>query len=712
MTDFPVEEKFDPEFDYPEHELADEKNGTRLKTEKSFASIAAEMAMKVGRKVLTGNLNIMAILPPSKVLASSNHLELCQDAIVLFKNYIEMATQLKDPVERQKYLSTGFLANNYIPDTRSCGQIPIPVFKNEYLEGFTSDGSYIFSRCLTKDPNVVCLRLVGPNTSYTYDLTQEVKVEADNLMLTAWKCQRFTTVCSLLLHDGTEYSIEYPSFLVQEAISNDKNLVYINITKDDCYIYDKTNGYKALFEFVKPESKGLFSMFGDDPKPTVHQKNVVKARIVKVDNNAKPTGPDLSTGGGNMLSYIQFDGYVLWKINDLVEEWCYDKPDYNTLETSSIKRKYNKAIKDGDYDKADEELEKVDAEPDITEPFIRKFPPEQELQQSNEMDIKDDSVLSDLVNELNTPLHKKSEISTSMVETKKKSVDKLMKTPSRSPKRKQSNNVILNMETPSPNRRNKKVQPEIKFHQQEVKFVYVNGKKKLKANIVVENFGPNNIVLKAKSNVQSRYAVKPVLQTIGPKSSVKIDFIALTQNVSNAEDLNDKFLFTYKDIGDKIIADSNLQDFFKSEKVKCLHAKMPIRFYNENGEVLYRLIPTKNSNIETNLINSPRRTTAKVNYVSDVIMEDPKEFRKESMVKGGIEVVESGSTERNEESKIELQKQQQELDKVNKKAKYLQSQVDKNGPVKKKSSYEMWHLFAALVFGMYIGNLFLTSPLI
>jgi len=73
------------------------------------------------------------------------------------------------------------------------------------------------------------------------------------------------------------------------------------------------------------------------------------------------------------------------------------------------------------------------------------------------MDIKDDSVLSDLVNELNTPLHKKSEISTSMVETKKKSVDKLMKTPSRSPKRKQSKNVILNMETPSPNRRNKKV---------------------------------------------------------------------------------------------------------------------------------------------------------------------------------------------------------------------------------------------------------------
>jgi len=58
----------------------------------------------------------------------------------------------------------------YVPDVESCGDFPIPVFKDEYLEGVMSDGTYCFVKVIKKEPLELKLRLVGPNKSYTFDL--------------------------------------------------------------------------------------------------------------------------------------------------------------------------------------------------------------------------------------------------------------------------------------------------------------------------------------------------------------------------------------------------------------------------------------------------------------------------------------------------------------------------------------------------------------
>ena len=100
MSQFPQEEKFDPNFDYPEHENADKKTGTRLRTEKSFASIIKEFGYKIMKSIVSGNLKVTSIVPPASVCQSQNHLETIQCGHYVFKNYVYKATQLEDPVER------------------------------------------------------------------------------------------------------------------------------------------------------------------------------------------------------------------------------------------------------------------------------------------------------------------------------------------------------------------------------------------------------------------------------------------------------------------------------------------------------------------------------------------------------------------------------------------------------------------------------------
>ena len=674
MSEFPQEEKFDPKFDYPEHENADKKNGTRLRTEKSFASILKEFGYKIIRSIASGNLKVTSIVPPASVCQSQNHLQTSHCSHYVFKHYVQKATQLQDPVERQKYISTGFLANMYVADVKSCGLIPMPVSKNEYLEGFMSDGSYCFARCLSREPLQNTLRIVGPEIAFTYDLTQELIVKPGNITLSVFNCQKKTSLSSLVFKDGTEYSLEYPSFYTENSISSDKNLVNTNLTPDDCYVWDKKNGYKAIIEFPPPKSNGVMGLFTADPVPTVHEKNVVIIKIYKTDASGKKLGQPLSTGTGNMLSYIQFDGSILWKLSDLFEEFQYDRPDYNVLDHSSFKRKYIKLIREEKYLEADLELVKVfEQEEGDPEAFIRDFPPEMDQQQ---------------IDEYKNPKHLKSQNLEQKIETRDKEILDFIKKPEQNK---------LKESLHKKEEKQQMVQPEINFHQDEVKFTYINNKQKLKSQIIIENTGSNNIIVKTKSNVQSRYAVKPVVCLIKPRTSVKVYFIALTQNLGNVDDISDKFLLTYADIGEKVLSDDKLNDFFKCSEVKFSQTKMPVIFCNVTGERLNHQ-KTKNvssANMESNFNIRQTQTT--------------EENRQESPVKTGVASSNLGASNSDVDTDLENKNLKQELQKTNARCRYLENQISKADPTKKKSGYELYHLVGVLILGMYLGNLFLSK---
>ena len=696
MSLYFTNEKYDPTYNYPEHANADKKNGTRLRTDKSIVSIASDLMMKFGRKVLSGSISIMSIQPPSTVMFDHNQLELIQDAVVLMKNYIHVATEIKDPVERQKCISTGFLANNYICDTESPGQMPIPCFKNEYLEGYTSDGSYVFSRCLTRDPQVMSIRLVGPNSSFVFDSTQETKAEP-NMTFSKFRCQRFAPESKLVLNDGTEYQIEYPSFDVENAISSDKNLKYINITTEDSWVWDKTNGYKALFEFPQPASGGLMGFFSEDPTPTVHQKNVINIRIIKVDAEGKPSDQTcLASGSGNFLSFLQFEGTVVWKLNDKVERWQYDKPGYNELKHSTMNRKYIKMIRDGNFTEADAELEKTNKEEDLTEPFIRKFAPGFDTEKMSdggcEGKIEDGQEISNLVNEIKeskSPEKQRSEGESKFI--------------LHSPRKIEEKAIAI---------------PSLKFHHEEVKFVLANGKNKLKSQITVENFGNNNIVLKTKSNAQNRYAIRPIVTLLEANTKVNFEVLAQAEHLSDVANINDKFLFSYYDVGTQLLKGEEIKNFFKNSETKFLHAKIPIIFYDEIGSVLNRYSSTMSplSKSQANFTgNVGSKSPTKGHYVNEVIAEYPRDLRKASRdedPKNTMQAIDLQSPSKNEDLEMEKKKLKQELDKANARARYLQSQVASSGPTKKKPGYQLWHLVLVLVFGMYIGNLFLVESIL
>lgn len=246
-------------------------------------------------------------------------------------------------------------------------------------------------------------------------------------------------------------------------------------------------------------------------------------------------------------------------------------------------------------------------------------------------------------------------------------------------------------------------EPTLKIHSEEVKFVVVNNKNKLKSEIIVENYGDHNIILKAKSNMSNRYAVRPIACMIKSRSSVSIEILALMKDLGNISEINDKFLFTYADVRSLTFNNENLQEIFKSKDMKFYHAKIVINFYTESNELLsmIRTSSRRGSIGKTEKINSnitPYKSV-RSRRQSKTIYEDVKDQKKSLFSNGN-----SGNPLDNINPQIK--KLKQELDNNNARIKYQQNQANNQTNNKKRSGYQLWQLILAVVIGAYLGSLF------
>ena len=324
------EEFYDPNYNYPEHKIALEKTGTRLYAEQTLMQVIAEFLVKITKHMMRGNFNFGAIIPPSALLLDIDALELQQLCVLVFQKYAKMATQAKDPIVRLKQLATGVLANFNVVDNKTKGLIPIPVFKNDYLEGCTQDGTYLFTRCVTQDPLIIGLRIVGPNRSFIFEENVDVQLSQAPMSLNSVHVTQASN-SKVVFEDGTEYSIQYPKIKVENIISNEKFQHYINLEKNDNWVWDKTNDLKVVFDWTQKKSSGFIeSWFKDVPKNTVHEKNLCHMKIFKVDKMGNQLGEPLSQGKSNIQSFVEFDGKILWKVSDtfdpqIINLWIRNK---------------------------------------------------------------------------------------------------------------------------------------------------------------------------------------------------------------------------------------------------------------------------------------------------------------------------------------------------------------------------------------------------
>ena len=156
----------------------------------------------------------------------------------------------EDKKERLRLISVGVLANYYLSDQHSCGMIPLPVFKDEFLEGRLSDGTYFKTCYHIHSPPKNKFELHGPNECYKYEGIVQTSAGVANFNPNYLVgCRKGKSI--LTLKNGTEYKIGWPTFAIDSALTCKKSIRYTN--KTPAYVWDKTNQLIVWFYFREKE---------------------------------------------------------------------------------------------------------------------------------------------------------------------------------------------------------------------------------------------------------------------------------------------------------------------------------------------------------------------------------------------------------------------------------------------------------------------------
>jgi len=84
---------------------------------KKIRSIAKEVIKMIGKKIITGQLNLTKISFPIKAMIPKSALETSVHTTSLFPYYINIAAQVKDPVERFKFVVTTCISSFFWTNT-------------------------------------------------------------------------------------------------------------------------------------------------------------------------------------------------------------------------------------------------------------------------------------------------------------------------------------------------------------------------------------------------------------------------------------------------------------------------------------------------------------------------------------------------------------------------------------------------------------------
>ena len=158
-----------------------------------------------------------------------------------------------------------------------------------------------------------------------------------------------------------------------------------------------------------------------------------------------------------------------------------------------------------------------------------------------------------------------------------------------------------------------------------------------------------------------------------------------------------------------------INQFFKCTEVNFKQNKFPVVFYNESGECLNQ---NKKSTIQRKLISIDSSfTTQKYNTARPklgswpVTKNDQTEHVKHQQIEGKTRIASNflNNSQISNEIYQENKNVKKELEKINARVRYLQNQVNNTNLTKKQSGYQIYHIFAIFIIGIYVGNLFLTN---
>ncbi|KAL4463958.1 hypothetical protein ABPG74_005895 [Tetrahymena malaccensis] len=323
------------EKDDTRHEFGHKKGGRICSDEqiqKKLRSIGKEIVKQIGRKILSGSLNLTKISFPIKAMIPKTALETAVHATCLFPFYMNRATMETNPLERFKIVVTTTISSFYYTNTFLK---PLNPILGETLQAEFKDGTQVYCEQISHHPPVSYFLVVGPSNSYKYYGRYDYDAKAGlNSLSILNKGKR-----SVIFQDGQKINFDFPNELYSGTLLG--TLKQESIGKMS--FTDEKYGFYCEIKFGDVKKKPSDYFQGD---------------IVQ-------NGKTICKVYGTYLGYIDFDGVRYFDHRLVTPHTIFMKQGNDSLESDHKKRLDLITLKQGNVKQAQVEKE-------VLEEFQRK----------------------------------------------------------------------------------------------------------------------------------------------------------------------------------------------------------------------------------------------------------------------------------------------------------------------------------------------------
>jgi hypothetical protein len=158
------------------HPLATPEGGLIMKDEGGIIPKAVkEVLAKVAQKTLKGEVTSLISIPaPAYIHCPISHLNLAANDLI-FCPLITKAAQIKDPVERIKYIVASEVAAIFPNPTFITSRVPLNPILGETLQREMVTGEKFYAEQISHHPPITAFQLFGPNNEYVYYGSHTIK---------------------------------------------------------------------------------------------------------------------------------------------------------------------------------------------------------------------------------------------------------------------------------------------------------------------------------------------------------------------------------------------------------------------------------------------------------------------------------------------------------------------------------------------------------
>ncbi|CAD8133891.1 unnamed protein product [Paramecium octaurelia] len=276
-------------------------------------SVGKEMVKQIGKKILSGSLNLTKVSFPIRVMIPKTALETSVHGTSIFPLYITKATMTPDFLERFKLVITATLSSFFWTNTFLK---PLNPILGETLQANYNDGTQVYCEQIMHHPPVSYFLVFGPNKKYKYYGYYLVEGRAGLNSVTIINKGKRT----IEFNDGQKIDFDFPNELYSGTFFGQLRQESINkIT-----FTDKANGLSCIIDIGKVKKR--------------------TSDFFQADINCK--GQKISTVFGTYIGFINFDNVRYWDYRYVVPHKI--KLDKQPLESDHKNRSDLQALRAGD----------------------------------------------------------------------------------------------------------------------------------------------------------------------------------------------------------------------------------------------------------------------------------------------------------------------------------------------------------------------------